>query len=104
MARWSAPSMLRTLLLSSALAVAGSAGALAQTMGGNLVIAFPANQEPASLDGHIDPYQSTWLFNSFVADPLVVLDSDGAVQAGAGHCPGRARRTARPGPSSCGPA
>jgi hypothetical protein len=28
------------------------------------------------LDGHIDPYQSTWLFNSFVSDPLVVLDSD----------------------------
>jgi peptide/nickel transport system substrate-binding protein len=53
--------------------------ALAQTpvQGGNLVIAFPANQEPASLDGHIDPFQSTWLFNSIVADPLVVLDADG---------------------------
>ena len=35
-----------------------------------LTIAFRANQEPASLDGQIDPYQSTWLFNSFVADPL----------------------------------
>lgn len=46
------------------------------TPGGNLTIAFPANQEPASLDGHIDPYQSTWLFNSFTADPLVILDTD----------------------------
>ncbi len=81
MARWSAPSMLRTLLLSSALAFAGSAGALAQTTGGNLVIAFPANQEPASLDGHIDPYQSTWLLDSFVSDPLVVLDGDGVYKA-----------------------
>ena len=53
-------------------------GAAAQTQGGNLTIAFPANQEPAMLDGHIDPYQSTWLFNSLVADPLIVLDSDGS--------------------------
>jgi peptide/nickel transport system substrate-binding protein len=51
--------------------------ALAQS-GGSLTIAFPANQEPASLDGHIDPYQSTWLFNSFIADPLLILDSDGS--------------------------
>jgi peptide/nickel transport system substrate-binding protein len=49
----------------------------AEKKGGNLVIAFPANNEPASLDCHIDPYQSTWLFDSLVADPLVVLDSDG---------------------------
>jgi len=64
-----------------ALAVAAllaSSAALAQTpvSGGNLTIAFPANQEPASLDGHIDPFQSTWLFNSFIADPLVILDTD----------------------------
>ncbi len=26
------------------------------------------------------PYQSTWLFNSFVADPLVILDPDGKYQ------------------------
>ena len=45
--------------------------------GGNLTIAWRANQEPASLDGHIDPYQSTWLLNSFVADPLVILDGEG---------------------------
>jgi peptide/nickel transport system substrate-binding protein len=48
--------------------------------GGNLTIAWRANQEPASLDGHIDPFQSTWLFNSFIADPLVVMDSDGAIK------------------------
>jgi peptide/nickel transport system substrate-binding protein len=57
-----------------------STSALAQTPtptpGGNLTIAWRANQEPASLDGHIDPFQSTWLFNSFVADPLVVLDGE----------------------------
>ena len=53
------------------------ASAQAPASGGNLVIVFPANQEPASLDGHIDPFQSTWLLNSFVADPLVVLDADG---------------------------
>lgn len=52
-------------------------GQAAEQRSGDLIIAFPANSEPASLDGHIDPYQSTWLFNSFVADPLVVLDSDG---------------------------
>ena len=51
--------------------------AAAQVQGGNLVIAWPAIQEPASLDGHIDPYQSTWMFNSLVADPLVVLAPDG---------------------------
>jgi len=53
------------------------AAAQTPTSGGTLTIVFPANQEPASLDGHIDPFQSTWLLNSFVADPLVVLDADG---------------------------
>ncbi|WP_293861576.1 ABC transporter substrate-binding protein [uncultured Alsobacter sp.] len=74
MARWSVSGSLRTLLVSSALALAAGP-AFAQA---NLVIAFPANQEPAQLDGHIDPYQSTWLLNSFIADPLVILDSDGS--------------------------
>lgn len=50
------------------------------TKGGDLVIAFPASSEPASLDGHIDPYQPTWLFNSFVADPLVILNNAGEYQ------------------------
>ncbi|MHB2165921.1 ABC transporter substrate-binding protein [Alsobacter sp. R-9] len=77
MARRSASGSLRTLLFTTALAAGLSGTAFAQS---NLTIAFPANQEPASLDGHIDPYQSTWLFNSFVADPLVILDPDGKYQ------------------------
>jgi peptide/nickel transport system substrate-binding protein len=48
--------------------------------GGDLVIAFPASSEPASLDGHIDPYQPAWLFDSFVTDPLVILDANGDYQ------------------------
>lgn len=49
-------------------------------MGGELIIAFPASSEPASLDGHIDPYQPAWLFDSFVADPLVILAPDATYQ------------------------
>jgi peptide/nickel transport system substrate-binding protein len=45
---------------------------------GDLIIAMPANNEPASLDGHIDPYQSTWLINSLITDPLVILAPDGS--------------------------
>ncbi len=48
--------------------------------GGDLEIAFPANSEPASLDGHIDPYQAAWLFDSFAADPLVILAPDATYQ------------------------
>jgi peptide/nickel transport system substrate-binding protein len=69
---------MRTAL--SVLAAAQLCGSTAAMAAGDLVIAFPASQEPASLDGHIDPYQSTWLFDSFVADPLVVLDADGNYQ------------------------
>jgi peptide/nickel transport system substrate-binding protein len=54
-----------------------SAAAEPAAKGGDLIIAFPASSEPASLDGHIDPYQPTWLFNSFVSDPLVVLSPNG---------------------------
>jgi len=45
----------------------------APSRGGALVIAAPADIEPASMDGQVDPYTSTWLFDSFVSDPLVVL-------------------------------
>ncbi len=62
-----------TCTASLAIAAGLGTGALAQ----ELVIAMPATNEPASLDGHIDPYQSTWLINSFIADPLVVFDPDG---------------------------
>ncbi len=48
--------------------------------GGDLVIAVPAELEPASLDGHTDPYQNTWLFDSFSADSLIVMDSEGGYQ------------------------
>ena len=66
----------RRLALGFAALLATTIGAAAQELG-NLTIAFRANQEPASLDGHIDPYQSTWLFDSFVADPLLILDPNG---------------------------
>ena len=69
---------MRTTFLRSgvaSLALLASIGAsLAE---GNLIIAMPANNEPASLDGHIDPYQSTWLINSLITDPLVILAPDG---------------------------
>ncbi len=57
-----------------------TASAAPAAKGGDLVIAFPASSEPASLDGHIDPYQSAWLFDSFVSDPLVILDNNGDYQ------------------------
>lgn len=62
-----------TCAASLAIAAGLGTGAVAQ----DLVIAMPASNEPASLDGHIDPYQSTWLLNSFIADPLVVLNPEG---------------------------
>ncbi len=49
----------------------------AQQSGGELIIAVPASQEPGTMDGHIDPYQNTWLFNSFSADPLLILSPSG---------------------------
>lgn len=66
----------------------GAAGlALTASMGmalaaGDLVIAWPANNEPATLDGQIDPYQGTWLMDSLVTDPLVFLAPDGTYQPG----------------------
>jgi len=59
------------------LLMASSALSGAYAEGNNLRIAFPASDEPASIDGQVDPYQSTWLFDSFVSDPLVVLDPAG---------------------------
>jgi peptide/nickel transport system substrate-binding protein len=53
--------------------VAVPPGTAAPARGGHLVIAAPTNIEPASMDGQVDPYTSTWLFDSFVSDPLVVL-------------------------------
>ncbi|MHA3977016.1 ABC transporter substrate-binding protein [Halovulum sp. GXIMD14794] len=47
------------------------------TAAGDLVIAMPSNNEPATFDGQIDPYQSTWLVDSLITDPLVVMAPDG---------------------------
>lgn len=60
----------------------GEGEMMMEARGGDLEIAFPASSEPATLDGHIDPYQSAWLFDSFTADPLVILNPD-AVYEGA---------------------
>ena len=45
--------------------------------GAHLVMAWDASREPASLDGHIEPYQPAWLIDSLIADPLLVLGPDG---------------------------
>ena len=45
-----------------------------------LVIAWPASREPASLDGHIEPYQTAWLIDYMIADPLLIIGPDGAFQ------------------------
>mgnify|MGYP001827260128 CR=1 FL=1 len=45
--------------------------------GGHLIMAWDASHEPASLDGHIEPYQPAWLIDSFIADPLLILGPDG---------------------------
>jgi len=43
----------------------------------HLILAWDGSREPASLDGHIEPYQPGWLIDSFIADPLVALGPDG---------------------------
>ena len=48
--------------------------------GGDLVIGTRGSSEPASLDGHVDPYSTTWLYNSFVTDRLVFLAPSGEYQ------------------------
>ena len=75
----------RCFLLGSSAVLTGAFGARflwadaarAASTGGSLTIAMPANSEPASLDGQVDPYVSAWLLNSFVTDPLVLLHSSG---------------------------
>lgn len=65
--------------IAAAAIIASSGAAFA---GGDLVIAWPASNEPATLDGQIDPYQGTWLMDSLVTDPLVFLMPDGNYQPG----------------------
>jgi len=43
----------------------------------DLIMAWDASHEPASLDGHIEPYQPAWLIDSFIADPLLIIGPDG---------------------------
>ena len=40
-------------------------------------MAWDAEQEPASLDGHIDPYHTAWLIDYMITDPLLILGPDG---------------------------
>ena len=43
----------------------------------HLIMAWDGTREPASLDGHIEPYQPAWLIDSLIADPLLILGPDG---------------------------
>jgi peptide/nickel transport system substrate-binding protein len=40
-------------------------------------MAWDAGQEPASLDGHVEPFHTAWLIDYLIADPLLVLGPDG---------------------------
>jgi peptide/nickel transport system substrate-binding protein len=44
---------------------------------GELIMAWDAAQEPASLDGHIEPYHTAWLIDYMITDPLLILGADG---------------------------
>ena len=48
-----------------------------QSSESHLIMAWDAVHEPASLDGHIEPYQPSWLIDSLIADPLMILGPDG---------------------------
>jgi len=67
------------MLATSAIALGAALPAWAA---GDLTIAVPASIEPANLDYQIDPYTTTFLFDSFMTDPLVVLAPDGSIQPG----------------------
>jgi peptide/nickel transport system substrate-binding protein len=41
-------------------------------------MAWDAAQEPASLDGHVEPYHTAWLIDYMLTDPLLILGPDGA--------------------------
>ncbi len=53
------------------------AGTVTGARPGELVMAWDAAQEPASLDGHIEPYHTAWLINYMITDPLLILGPDG---------------------------
>ena len=72
----------KVTLRGSVACLAFAASMSAAFAAGDLVIAAPANLEPATFDGHIDPYQSTWLVDSLISDPLVVMAPDGTYVPG----------------------
>jgi len=40
-------------------------------------MAWDASLEPASLDGHVEPFHTAWLIDYLIADPLLILGPDG---------------------------
>jgi peptide/nickel transport system substrate-binding protein len=70
-----------TLVLAAVGCGSGDAGtgsrSVAGARPGELIMAWDAAQEPASLDGHIEPYHTAWLIDYMIADPLLILGSDG---------------------------
>lgn len=63
-------------MLAATVSVAALAPAL-PAFAADLVIAVQASREPQNLDYQVDPYTSTILFDSFMSDPLVIIDSEG---------------------------
>jgi peptide/nickel transport system substrate-binding protein len=65
------------------LAMAGSAAIAAPAaFASELVIAAPADIEPANLDYQVDPYSQDILFDSFFTDPLIIVAPDGSLKPG----------------------
>ena len=65
------------VLLLLSLSACGDAESGAAASADELIIAWTAAREPASLDGHIEPYQTAWLIDYKIADPLLILGPDG---------------------------
>ncbi len=74
---------LSSLVVLGAVIGCGGAGNDAGVPGeAHLILAWDGSREPATLDGHVEPYQPGWLIDSFIADPLVVLGPNGDYIAG----------------------
>lgn len=72
-------SIVRTILALLLASLVSLGVAQSNDRGGDLVIAFNGNSEPASLDGQIDPYQSAWLINSLSSDFIAFTHPDTGV-------------------------
>ena len=55
----------------------GSPGLTGAGGSAHLIMAWDDSLEPASLDGHIEPYHTAWVIDSLIADPLLILGPDG---------------------------